>query len=88
MDSLKGDDLKLACRVTYSKYKTCIKNSIVKDVLGNIDPAAPARNCGSLFADLTDYCSEHLMSGEFVLDRKAQPGSSASTAGAAVAEKK
>jgi hypothetical protein len=64
MERLSGDDLRLACRVTHEKYKQCVKAALVKDVVGNVDPSAPARKCGGMFADLTEYCGEFLRTGE------------------------
>ncbi len=64
MDALRGEDLRVACRVVHSKYKQCVKDSLVRDVVKQLDPGAPARKCGALFADLSEYCSEFLRSGE------------------------
>jgi hypothetical protein len=56
MEKLSGEDLKLACKVYVQRYKTCMKEALVKDVIQSIDVTAPTRKCGHLYADLTDYC--------------------------------
>lgn len=70
MEKLNGEDLRLACRVVHEKYKRCIKEAMVNDVLGNVDPNAPTRKCGSLFADLSEFCSEYLRTGELQASTK------------------
>lgn len=56
MDRLQGNDLKLACGVIIDRYKACIKNSLVYDVLGKGDvngeaaqrlPRTPVRRAAS-----------------------------------------
>ena len=64
MDRLQGDDLKLACKVIHERYKTCVKQSFVDDVIKTLDTTGPNKKCSALFADLTDYCTEYLRSGE------------------------
>jgi hypothetical protein len=81
MDALRGDDLRLACRVVHAKYKQCVKDSLVRDVVKELDPTAPARKCGALFADLSEYCSEYLRSGE--LQTGSAVGGGAGAGGAA-----
>jgi hypothetical protein len=66
MDRLSGDDLRVACRVVFERYKACVKTSLLKDVVEGLDPTGPNRRCGPLFADITDYCSEHVRSGELL----------------------
>ena len=60
MDKLSGDDLKMACKVMEQRYKACIKESLVYDVLANVDAEGPARKCGSLFATIKLHCLEVL----------------------------
>lgn len=64
MDRLQGEDLKLACKVIHERYKSCVKQSLVEDVLKTLDPTATSKKCSALFADLTDYCTEYLRTGE------------------------
>lgn len=66
METLRGSDHLLACRVLCDRYKQCVKGSFVHDVLEKMDPSAPTRKCGVLFADLQDHCGEHFRSGAIV----------------------
>jgi hypothetical protein len=58
MERLSPSDRQLACEVLQSRYKACVKQSLVNDVLGAIDMDAPTRKCGHLFAELTAHCAE------------------------------
>jgi hypothetical protein len=63
MERLTGQELTLACGVMQERYKRCVKDTMVKEVLATADATAVTRKCGSLFAELSDFCGEHLRSG-------------------------
>lgn len=60
MDKLSGEDLKIACKVLEQRYKACIKESLVYDVLSNVDTDGPSRKCGGLYATIKLHCLEVL----------------------------
>lgn len=77
MDKLSGDELKLACKVIHERYKKCVQTSFSKDLLGSLDATAPTRKCGALFADLQEFCTEYIRSGELQLSMSSRsPGKS------------
>lgn len=60
MDRLSGDDLKRTCSVLEQRYRACVKESLVKDVLANADINALNPRCTSLYAQIKLYCLEAL----------------------------
>lgn len=60
MDKLKGEQLKLACSVKMQTYKACMKTAVTNDLILGLDVNAPTRKCGATFAELQEFCSEHL----------------------------
>ena len=66
MDKLNEKDLHLVCKVTYDKYKRCVKNALVNDVISDGDAGAASRKCSGLFADLNEYCGEFMREGHFL----------------------
>jgi hypothetical protein len=63
MESLSAADRALACRVLHERYKACVKETLKRDVLAELDLDAPTRKCAPLFAELTTFCTDHLQSG-------------------------
>ena len=63
MDRLTSAQKQLACKVLLDRYSRCIKASLVQDVLGAGDAAAPSRKCGAMFADLGEHCSAFMPGG-------------------------
>jgi hypothetical protein len=64
MEKLSGEQLRLACGVMQERYKRCVKDTLVKEVLSSADATAVTRKCGSMFAELTDFCGDFLRTGD------------------------
>jgi hypothetical protein len=82
MDQLRGDDLRLACRIVHDRYKQCVRAAVMTDVLGNLDVTAPTKKCGHLFAELSEHCAPFLRAGELQAPAAAATGAAVGTAAA------
>jgi hypothetical protein len=80
MEHLQGEQLRLACGVLHERYKRCVKDALVSDVLATADAAAVTRKCGSLFANLTQFCSEQLRTGALVVPQQQRAAAPAGNA--------
>lgn len=54
---------RLTCGVVHDRYKSCVAAALPR-VVTHADPTAPTRMCASLYAHLTEMCSDYMRTGE------------------------
>lgn len=70
MENLSAADKAIVCQVLQERYKACVKDTLKKDVLAELDLDAPTRKCAPLFAELTTHCEALLQSGALAVGGK------------------